>query len=428
MKICNNWVCFILAICLCFYVNLAEAAYGSDYWFDREAEIDKFKKVLLFPISLEDRYNFQVQENGIFKDYINKNYELFNKQVKGIKFYSYGNSIDEKKHLLNDDEAQWKKIMVPFSSEADRAEAVFTEFAPDGYLVTHIYDVKTETDFSPEVTVNVPQEMYTVDSGGPDGYKCYDKKSWIEAHTIPAKYRQRNVMTMESTLYDDRGKKIFTAYKKALGYEDSYSGNFAAMYEKHRDELVDVLRNVKKNKYKIKQSKNPLKTIRIVDMVLPENISSNDYLIKSAWFVLKDEAYKMKKVNVVEDSGQGADYYVKVVIDDADYSNYWHEPSAYSMTKINWVQEYKWVDKDGNERTGKRTYYASEPIRDMYGGYSLSARFHGNMYLYDNKTDELLYSKYINGYGNSFIEHYRNAFKEFYKDVDKIAAGKKKLD
>ena len=73
MKICNNWVCFILAICLCFYVNLAEAAYGSDYWFDREAEIDKFKKVLLFPISLEDRYNFQVQENGIFKDYINKN-------------------------------------------------------------------------------------------------------------------------------------------------------------------------------------------------------------------------------------------------------------------------------------------------------------------------------------------------------------------
>lgn len=423
MKAVIRFVQGVLVYLLLMYAGVAEAVSISDYWFDRTADIDKFQKILLFPIALEDRNKFQIQSDGMFKDYINNDNEKFNKQVKGINFYSYGNFFEEKKRVLNNDNKQWEKIMAVFPDEAARAEAVFTEFAPDGYLVTYINDVRTEIDYVPEKTIYLKMESYTVDSGGPGGYRTYDKKSWTEKHYMPSKNRQRNILSMETTLYNDTGEKILTAYRHDEDYEDRYKGTFYDMYLKHRDEMVELLRNIKKGKHNIKQNKKPVKTIRFGELVLPEYITSNEYLLKSAWFVFKDEAYKMKKVNVQEDDTKSADYYVKVVIDECSYEPNWHESSAYSMTVAQWSQEYTWVDEDGKKRTGKKTYYGPSRISESYGGYSLgvASKLSGTIYLYDNKTDELIYSDKITEWEETFADSYRKVFKEFYKKVDKIA-------
>lgn len=61
--------------------GMAEAA--CDIWFDRGADIDRFQKVVVYPISAKSRNNFLWKNEGLIGTY---NYELhkrLNRHVKG---------------------------------------------------------------------------------------------------------------------------------------------------------------------------------------------------------------------------------------------------------------------------------------------------------------------------------------------------------
>ena len=402
--------------------SMAEAAF--DIWFDRGADIDRFQKVVVYPISAKSRNNFLWKNEGVIGSY---NYELhkrLNRHVKGITFYELAEMIDEKEKVINVDKNQRERLLAAFPDEQSRAHAVYDEFAADGYLLTYLRDLSTTEDYSPEKTVSVTKRSYTVDSGGPNGYKEYDKKSWEVWHTIPAKTLTRFILGMESTMYNEVGKKIFTYYN----HQEGYNG-FNVMYTSQKDDMVDELNDIKKNKHKLEKNKKALKKLKFGNIdVLPDNLGNDEYLLKSLWFAYKEEAYKMKKVDIVPEDSLLADYMVTMIVSRNEYIPYWNEPYATCDTQVAWTKKYKWTDKDGNEHEGTITHYEPGNIRDVYGHYSFesAAEVEATMFLYDAHTNQLLHSKSYRKYNDKFADAYRDILKDFYKDVNKLAEGKLK--
>ena len=266
--------------------GMAEAA--CDIWFDRGADIDRFQKVVVYPISAKSRNNFLWKNEGLIGTY---NYELhkrLNRHVKGITFYELAEMIDEKEKVIN----------------------------------------------------------------------------------------------------------------------------------------VDT----KKNKHKLEKNKKAVKKLKFGNIDVPNNLGSDEYLLKSLWFAYKEEAYKMKKVEIVPEDSLLVDYIVKMSVSRNEYIPYWTDPYATCDTKVAWTKKYKWTDKDGNEHEGEITHYEPGDIRNVYGHYNfnLAADVSATMYLYDAHTNQLLYSKYYTKYNDKFADAYRDIFKDFYQDVNKLAEGKLK--
>ena len=417
----KSWIAAMLAGFIATGASMAEAA--CDIWFDRGAGIDRFQKVLVYPIAVQARDNFKWQNDGAFGSYNYEMHKRLNRHVKGITFYELAEMIDEKEKVLSVDEVQQQKLLAKFPDEASRAAAIYDEFAADGYITTYLRDYRTVEDYSPERTVSVKQESYTTDSGGPDGYKVYDKKSWEVIHTIPATYLTRYILGMETAMYNEQGNKIFTYYN----HDESYNG-ISQMYTSQKDDMVDELKDIKKNKYQIKENKRAVKKMKFGGIDVPSNLGNDEYLLKSLWFAYKDEAYKMKKVRVVPEDTLLADYVVKAVVEYADYVPSWVDPYATCDTRVAWEKKYKWTDKDGDEHEGCITHYEPGSINDVYGHYYFgdAARVKAAMYLYDAHTAQLVYSNHYSVRNDKFADAYRDIFKQFYKDVDKLAEGKLK--
>lgn len=399
----------------------AEAA--CDIWFDRDAGIDRFQKVVVYPVSVNGCDNFQVKNEGCFGSY---NYELhkrLNRRVKGITFYELADLISEKDDIIKIDEAQRQRVMANFPDEAGRASAVFDEFVADGYIKTYLRDFTTVKDYSPEKTVQVTKEAYTVDSGGPKGYHTYDKSSWTVWHTIPARTFTRYILGMEATMFNEVGKKIFTYYN----HQENYGG-FDSMYKSQKDDMVDELGDVKKNKRKLKENKKAVRKMKFGDVKLPENMGGDEYLIKSFWFTAKEEAGKMKKVKVVPEDTVIADYYLKAVVVSNEYKPGWVEPYATCPSVVAWERKYKWYDQDNNEHEGCITRYEPGAIENCYGHYVFSnaARVGAVLYLCDAHTDEVLCSEKYFTTNDKFADAYHDIFKDFYKKVDKYVEGRLK--
>ena len=417
----KSLIAAVLAGVIATGASMAEAA--CDIWFDRGAGIDRFQKVVVYPIAVKSRDNFQIQNDGVFGTYNYEMHKRLNRHVKGITFYELAGMIDEKEKVIAVDEAQQQKLLAKFPDEKARAAAIFDEFAADGYIMTYLRDYRTVEDYSPECTVRVKQQSYTEDTGGPNGRKVYDKKSWEVTHTIPAKYLTRYILGMETAMYNEVGNKIFTYYN----HDESYYG-VSQMYTSQKDDMVDELKDIKKNKHQIKENKKAIKKMKFGGIDVPNNLGSDEYLLKSLWFAYKDEAYKMKKVKVVPEDTLMADYVVKMTVTATGYDPSWVDPYATCDTRVAWERKYKWTDKDGNEHEGRVTHYEPGEIRDVYGHYYFggAAWVKANMYLYDAHTNQLLYSKDYSVSNDKFADAYRDILKQFYKDVDKLAEGKLK--
>lgn len=404
-----------------FAAPAADAA--CDIWFDREAGIDRFQKVVVYPVSVNGRDNFKVKNEGSFGSYNYEMHKRLNRRVKGITFYELADLISEKDDIIKIDEAQRQRVMANFPDEASRASAVFDEFAADGYIKTYLRDFTTVDDYSPERTVQVTKCAYTVDSGGPNGYRTYDESSWTVWHTIPAMTLTRYILGMETTMFDEKGEKIFTYYN----HQESYGG-FNDMYVSQKDDMVDELGDVKKNKHKLKENKKAVRKMKFGDVKMPDSLGGDEYLIKSFWFVNKEEANKMKKVKVVPDDAIAADYCLKVIVDKNEYTPDWVEPYAECPSVKAWERKYKWYDKDNNEHEGCITRYEPGSIHNYYGHYVFgnAAEVKATVYLCDAHTDSVLYSKKYYVTNDKFADAYHDIFKDFYKQVDKYAEGKLK--
>lgn len=398
-------------------------AYDS-LWFDKEAGIERFQKVVVYPIALNNRQDFRWDNKEPFATY---NYELhkrLTRHVKGIKFYELFKMVDTKNVLVPFNETRMMPLFQKYPSEAARAADIQQQFAADGYLTTYYREKKTEVDHSPEIWTDLHLYAYTEETDGPNGNRVYDRSDWWEHHCTPARDLTRYISELEYTMYDEDGKKILTCVNKSNKYNRDYSDQFKDL----KDDFVEDFQDIKKNKFNKKPSEKAIRKMGFGELTLPSNLGNDEYMVKAAWFAYKDEAQRMKnvKLDMSSEDSFTTDYYVTADIQRCEYQPEWVPPRASTSRECVWSRETKWKDKDGKEHTMKTKRYVDKVV-DHFGYYDMSNAYKLSvtMSLYNARTNQLLHNQSYYRTNDKEMDAFREILKDFYGKIDKIVIGKK---
>lgn len=404
-------------------------------WFDRNAGIDTFRKVMVYPMAEGTRDNFYPDNNGKFGSY---NYELhkrLTRHAKGITYYELFEGADEKEKMATAvPKAERDRLLGKFPSEKDRAAAVFNASGADGYIVPYFRQREIVTDYSPAAYVDIDVKAYTTVENAPNkdynGTVSYtkDERYWTETVYVPEAYLSRYVTALEFTMYNEDGDKIFTC----LNRRHSYYHDFDYEYKDMKDDFADDLKDIKKNKDVLKsqnKNKSTLK-LRMGNLVLPNNVNNDEYKLKSCWYLFKTHAMNMKNMKVVEgNEAATARYYVDGNISTYDFTPQWVPPYATSCDREVWKKEHKWKDVNGNEHTMITTHYEPD-ITPQHGYYDFesAASVVANLTMYDAITGKAVLSEsYSNWHDNDKeVDIVTSIMKDFFKKADKFAEKKLK--
>lgn len=397
-------------------------------WFDRNAGIDTFRKVMVYPMAEGSRYNFFPDSNGKFGKY---NYELhkrLTRHAKGITYYELFDGIDEKEKMGSAvSKADRDKLLMKFPSEKDRAAAIFDASGADGYIVPYFRQRNTITDYSPAAYVTIRVKSYTEVRDAPnrnyDGTTSYtkDERYWDETVYVPEAYLTRYVTALEFTMFNEEGNKVFTC----LNRRHSYSRDFDDEYKDMKDDFADDLKDIKKNKEVMKhheKNKSTLK-LKIGNLSLPSNVGNDEYKLKSCWYLFKTHALRMKNMKVVEGSDAStAQYYVDGSISRYDFTPQWVAPYATSSDRIAWSKEQKWRDKNNKEHTMVTTHYEPQ-VTPHHGYYSFdsAASVGADLTMYDARTGKAVLSKSYYETDDKEVDCLTHIMKDFFNKADKYA-------
>ena len=204
-------------------------------WYDKYAGIDKIKKVVVFPV--EGTKNI-VGVEDFWKDFLSK-------RVKGT-YFTLLQPENNQMSLIMETNTEYEKLLKTFSSEQDRAKAVKDITGADAYLVCKIRDNSVQRDWSPEKTCYVTIDEYTVESGGPDGYKKYNESSHEERFVVEGQYVYLHLLNLEYCLYNTSGKKIMLMNNQLQEYGTSEKDQFEDLLKEFAKELQKAKKNVGK--------------------------------------------------------------------------------------------------------------------------------------------------------------------------------------
>lgn len=385
-------------------------------WFDKDAGIDRFQKVMLFPIADGDRWNYFSTD---IQPYASYNYEMhkrLTRHAKGIKLYELFTPIDEKGQVVQvETPANIQALLQPFPSEEARAALINSSYAPDGYIVPYFRKRYSVDDCSPETTFYVPMEAYTEVKDSPRGNYTCDHSSWHEYYTVPERWLKRYITELEVTMFNEQGQPIMTC----LNGKQSYIADFDDEFKYLKDDFADDLKVIKANKPG--KAKNAGASIKIavdsIDFSVPKG--EDMHVVRGCWWTMKDEISRMKLARLAE-NGEAPDYYVTMDITRYEYSPDWIEPSYSTSLGVDWSKEEKWTDRYGKEHKKKTTRYSTR-VSPIYGRYSFveGAKVNATVRLYNARTGERIFGynyKYTN---DKFADAIMNIARDFYKDVDK---------
>lgn len=412
-----------ILVLLLMMVVFSNKVYAYDnLWFDRQANIDLFRKIVVYPIAIENRYNYQWDNLEPFASY---NYELhkrLTRHIKNVKFYELFKTIDEKKELVSGGDDKNKILLNRYDVESERANKIKDAFEADGYITTFYREKRMEIDHSPEVWNDVHLFAYTKETGGPNGSRIYDNSDWWEHHCTPAKDLNRYISTLEFTLYNDYGKEIFTCVNSS----NSYKKNHEQQFKELKDDFVDNLKDVRNGKYDIKLNENVHRKMYSEIIHIPDNKINDNHFVNAVNFTLDRISNKLKNVACVYDKNNiSTDYYITIDIKKCEYNPEWKAPYADSYTDCVWSKERKWVDNNGNEHTMKIQRYVDK-IKDHFGYYDVdhAVKLTVTMKLYNAHTQELLGSCDYNTTNDKEMDAFIEILNDFYAKVDKFSVGK----
>lgn len=397
-------------------------------WFDRSAGIDRFQKVVVFPMADGGRNNFFSTTMEPYAEYNYQLHKRLTRHAKGIKYYELFDMAPEKKETAEPVPLETReKLLQPFQSEASRAAAIQDAFMADGYIVPYFRARETKIDHSPGVYVNVDMYAYTQVEDAPNskynGTIDYikDESHWTETTYVPPADLTRYITALEFTMYNSDGQKIFTC----LNRRHSYSSDFDDQYKDMKDDFADDLKDIKKNKEILKhQQKNPstLK-VRIGNLVLPNNVNNDEYKLKSCWYLFKTHLLRMKNMKLVEgDEASQARYYVDGHVSVYDFTPKWRAPYADTIILLQWTKEQNWKDVNGNEHTMKIKRY--EPLINHHHGkylFNNASRVVASLTMYDTKTGKAIISKSYDEVDDKEVDCMTHIMENFCKEADKYA-------
>lgn len=208
---------------------------NAHVWYDKYAGIDKIKKVVVFPVVGTKNI---VGVEDVWKDFLTK-------RVKGT-YFTLLQPENTQMSLIMEANTEYEKLLKTFSSEQDRAKAVKDITGADAYLVCKIRDNSVQRDWSPEKTCYVTIDEYTVESGGPDGYKKYNESSHEERFVVEGQYVYLHLLNLEYCLYNTSGQKIMLMNNQLQEYGTSEKDQFEDLLKEFAKELQKAKKNVGK--------------------------------------------------------------------------------------------------------------------------------------------------------------------------------------
>ena len=208
---------------------------NAHVWYDKYAGIGKIKKVVVFPVVGTKNI---VGVEDVWKDFMTK-------RVKGT-YFTLLQPENTQMSLIMEANTEYEKLLKTFSSEQDRAKAVKDITGADAYLVCKIRDNSVQRDWSPEKTCYVTIDEYTVESGGPDGYKKYNESSHEERFVVEGQYVYLHLLNLEYCLYNTSGQKIMLMNNQSQEYGTSEKDQFEDLLKEFAKELQKAKKNVGK--------------------------------------------------------------------------------------------------------------------------------------------------------------------------------------
>ena len=437
-----NWKKILAAATFAFTLPASAFAHG-ELWYDATSHLPQYKKIVVYPLKGRDG-NFKIDVNEKSEVYQANDYfdKRFVRKLK-IKTIPLGSSLQENKEIRIDEE-KYKSLLDNFSSEEERAKTVTSVTASNGYVIPAVNLDYTEPHISPAKTVTVDMTSYTKEIDGPKGDRTYDHRTWKETHTIP----QYNLMLyhfgLEYNMFDREGKKIMTYRNAEHTYGEMYGGVvgllggifggkqtkslhedryhvelFKSIVDEFRKDFKDIQDNFKDNKKKVRVNK----TLGFKEINLPGNIGGDEYSLKSAYFLMKDLAFKYTDLTVNYDN-TNAKYFVRGNIDYYSLDRSWVEPYVTTLEIMQSEEKSDWYDSDGNKHTKKVQKYKTQ-ITDHHGYWNYKATVKGTFYLVDDQGNVLLTHSGTQT-DDKVADAYRHLLKDFYGKVNELLVGKKK--
>lgn len=204
-------------------------------WYDKYAGIDKVKKVVVFPVVGTKNI---VGIEDVWKD-------LLTKRVKGT-YFTLLQPDNSQMSLIVDANKDNEALLRNFPTEQARAKAVKETTGADAYLVCKVRENRVQRDWSPETTCYVTIEEYTVESGGPDGYKKYNESSHEKRFVVEGQYVYLHLLNLEYCLYNTKGEKIMLMNNQLQEYSTSEKEQFEDLLKDFAKELKEAKKNVGK--------------------------------------------------------------------------------------------------------------------------------------------------------------------------------------
>lgn len=160
---------------------------------------------------------------------------------------------------------------------------------------------------------------------------------------------------------------------------------------------------------------------------MPDNISNDEFVVKSLYFTLKEEAKKIKNITINYNNSIKTpdDLIIEVHIDKYALNASWFEPYADTIERVVWEKEQKWKDSKGKEHTMHVKHYQSE-IYDRPGGYHFSGSVGATINLLEAKTGKILFQYKDYKIDDKEIDAYTSIVKKFYSQVNKAVKESKK--
>ncbi|MBR1645658.1 MAG: hypothetical protein IJ685_02655 [Selenomonadaceae bacterium] len=427
-----------------FAVMLPTTAFAhGELWYDAASHLPQFKKIVVYPFKGLDG-TFKIDENEKSEVYQANDYfdKRFVRKLK-IKTVPLGSSLKENKEIRVDEE-KYKSLYNNFSSEQERAAVVTDITAANGYVMSKINLDKLEPHTSPAKTVTVQMKSWTEESGGPNGNRTYDERTWNVTHTIPAQELMLYHLGMEYNMFDREGKKIMTYRNAEHTYGEKHGGVIGLINgifggkqtkslkpDRYRVELFkDLVDEFRKDFEKIqddfkdnkKKTRLP-KTIGFKGINLPDNVGGDEYALKSAYFSMKNLALKNTDVKIDYSGDGSAKYFVQGTISRYSLDRKWIEPYVTLSNKLLSEEKSDWYDGAGKKHTKKIRKYETE-IVDHHGYWKYTATVSGTFNLTD-ANGRTIVSHSATETDDKVADAYRHLLTDFYKKVNTSLTGKK---
>lgn len=436
-----DWKKFAAAVSFAAILPTTAFAHG-ELWYDAASHLPQFKKIVVYPFKGLDG-TFKIDENEKSEVYQANDYfdKRFVRKLK-IKTVPLGSSLKENSEIRTDAE-KYRSLYNNFPSEQERAAVVTEITAANGYVMSQIDLDKLEPHISPTKTVTVQMKSWTEETGGPNGNRTYDERTWNVTHTIPAKELMLYHFGIEYNMFDRDGKKIMTYRNAEHTYGKKYGGVIGLVSgifggkqtkslkpDRYRVELFKSLVDEFRKDFKDIQSdfksiskKNRIfKSIGFREINLPSNVSGDEYALKSAYFSMKDLALKNTDVEIDYFNAGKAKYFVQGTISRYSLDRKWIEPYVTLNNKLLSEEESDWYDGAGKKHTKKIRKYETE-IVDHHGYWKYTATVSGTFNLTD-ANGRVIVSHSATETDDKLADAYRHLLKDFYKKVNTSLTGK----